>query len=122
MVSPRARPQFGTAEPTRGSWPRKTELSAKSRVWSTWSEGRVFDVEDGRFDTGRMDLEPGALVGIEVRAPGYAPRPAHRPQTKFEQRGLRLGHGVWDLVFRRRPTSGQPRSLEAEDDRQDQFT
>jgi len=34
-------------------------------------------------------------------APAYAPRPAWRPQTKFEQRGLRLGHGVWDLVFER---------------------
>ncbi|MDR2787064.1 MAG: tRNA (guanosine(46)-N7)-methyltransferase TrmB [Candidatus Accumulibacter sp.] len=34
-------------------------------------------------------------------ADGYAPRPAYRPPTKFEQRGLRLGHGVWDLVFRR---------------------
>jgi tRNA (guanine-N7-)-methyltransferase len=35
-------------------------------------------------------------------AEGYAPRPDYRPLTKFEQRGLRLGHGVWDLVFRRR--------------------
>ncbi len=33
---------------------------------------------------------------------GYAPRPEYRPLTKFEQRGLRLGHGVWDLVFLRR--------------------
>ncbi len=33
---------------------------------------------------------------------GYAPRPAYRPLTKFENRGLRLGHGVWDLVFHRR--------------------
>ena len=32
---------------------------------------------------------------------GYAPRPGHRPLTKFENRGLKLGHGVWDLVFRR---------------------
>ena len=32
---------------------------------------------------------------------GYAPRPAHRPTTKFEQRGERLGHGVWDLLFER---------------------
>ena len=32
----------------------------------------------------------------------YAPRPAWRPQTKFESRGLRLGHRVWDVVFRRR--------------------
>jgi tRNA (guanine-N7-)-methyltransferase len=35
-------------------------------------------------------------------ADGYAPRPAHRPETKFERRGTALGHGVWDLVFRRR--------------------
>jgi tRNA (guanine-N7-)-methyltransferase len=34
-------------------------------------------------------------------ADGYAPRPEYRPQTKFEARGLRLGHGVRDLVFRR---------------------
>jgi tRNA (guanine-N7-)-methyltransferase len=34
-------------------------------------------------------------------ADGFAPRPAWRPQTKFETRGLGLGHGVWDLVFRR---------------------
>ena len=39
---------------------------------------------------------------LENTAPGYAPRPAYRPLTKFEQRGLRLGHGVWDLVFRRK--------------------
>lgn len=32
-------------------------------------------------------------------AESYAPRPAYRPVTKFENRGLRLGHGVWDLVF-----------------------
>jgi tRNA (guanine-N7-)-methyltransferase len=30
-------------------------------------------------------------------------RPADRPLTKFEQRGQRLGHGVWDLIFTRRP-------------------
>lgn len=31
----------------------------------------------------------------------YVPRPAERPLTKFEERGLRLGHGVWDLIFER---------------------
>ncbi|MEW5769526.1 MAG: tRNA (guanosine(46)-N7)-methyltransferase TrmB [Pseudomonadota bacterium] len=35
-------------------------------------------------------------------AQDYAPRPEYRPLTKFEQRGVRLGHGVWDLLFRRR--------------------
>lgn len=33
---------------------------------------------------------------------GYAPKPPYRPLTKFENRGLKLGHGVWDLVFHRR--------------------
>jgi tRNA (guanine-N7-)-methyltransferase len=44
-----------------------------------------------------LEAEP-TLVNT---APGYAPRPAHRPLTKFEQRGLKLGHEVWDLVFRK---------------------
>ena len=35
-------------------------------------------------------------------AGGFAPRPEWRPQTKFEARGVRLGHKVWDVVFRRR--------------------
>ncbi|MCX7891213.1 MAG: tRNA (guanosine(46)-N7)-methyltransferase TrmB [Burkholderiales bacterium] len=35
-------------------------------------------------------------------ADGFAPRPETRPLTKFENRGLRLGHRVWDVVFRRR--------------------
>ena len=47
-----------------------------------------------------------AVLGAEPRlvntADGYAPRPAHRPLTKFEARGLKLGHGVRDLLFRRR--------------------
>lgn len=34
---------------------------------------------------------------------GYATKPDYRPLTKFENRGLRLGHGVWDVVFRRLP-------------------
>lgn len=39
---------------------------------------------------------------LENTAQAFAPRPEYRPLTKFEARGLRLGHGVWDLVFRRR--------------------
>jgi tRNA (guanine-N7-)-methyltransferase len=33
---------------------------------------------------------------------GFAPRPEFRPLTKFENRGLRLGHGVWDVIFTKR--------------------
>jgi tRNA (guanine-N7-)-methyltransferase len=39
---------------------------------------------------------------LENTAEDYAPRPEYRPLTKVEQRGLRLGHGVWDVVFRKR--------------------
>src|SRR3990167_141593 len=43
-----------------------------------------------------------AEPALENTAQGYAEKPAYRPLTKFENRGLRLGHGVWDLVFRKR--------------------
>lgn len=45
-----------------------------------------------------LRAEP-ALVNTAM---DYAPRPDSRPLTKFEARGLRLGHGVWDLLFKRR--------------------
>lgn len=38
---------------------------------------------------------------LQNTAADYADKPAYRPLTKFENRGLKLGHGVWDLVFRR---------------------
>jgi tRNA (guanine-N7-)-methyltransferase len=41
----------------------------------------------------------GAEPLLRNTAEGYAPQPAYRPLTKFENRGLKLGHGVWDLVF-----------------------
>jgi tRNA (guanine-N7-)-methyltransferase len=59
------------------------------------------------------DWEPYALQMLEVlghepllrntstHESGWAEKPHYRPLTKFEQRGLRLGHGVWDLVFQR---------------------
>ncbi|MEI6302534.1 MAG: tRNA (guanosine(46)-N7)-methyltransferase TrmB [Betaproteobacteria bacterium] len=43
-----------------------------------------------------------AEPALENSAQGFAPRPDTRPQTKFESRGLKLGHGVWDIVFRKR--------------------
>ena len=59
------------------------------------------------------DWEPYAQQMLEVLSAepalhntaldtGYAPRPDWRPLTKFENRGLQLGHGVWDLIFERR--------------------
>ena len=43
-----------------------------------------------------------AETALQNTADGYAPRPDYRPLTKFESRGLRLGHGVWDLMFAKR--------------------
>jgi tRNA (guanine-N7-)-methyltransferase len=57
------------------------------------------------------DWEPYALQMLEVlgaepslanTAEGFAPKPFYRPLTKFENRGLKLGHGVWDVVFAKR--------------------
>jgi tRNA (guanine-N7-)-methyltransferase len=42
-----------------------------------------------------------ASPALRNTAAGFAPRPAWRPETKFERRGMRLGHGVWDLLFAR---------------------
>ncbi|KPC50853.1 tRNA (guanosine(46)-N7)-methyltransferase TrmB [Amantichitinum ursilacus] len=41
-----------------------------------------------------------AEPALQNTATDYAERPDYRPLTKFEQRGIRLGHGVWDLVFK----------------------
>ena len=38
---------------------------------------------------------------LQNTADDYADKPEYRPLTKFENRGLKLGHGVWDLVFKR---------------------
>ncbi len=43
-----------------------------------------------------------AEPALRNTADGFAPKPDWRPLTKFEQRGLKLGYGVWDLLFTRR--------------------
>ena len=40
-----------------------------------------------------------SLKNTATDASGFSPKPAYRPLTKFENRGLKLGHGVWDVVF-----------------------
>lgn len=44
-----------------------------------------------------LTTEPGFTNTSEQGT--YCERPDYRPLTKFENRGLRLGHGVWDLIF-----------------------
>jgi len=58
--------------------------------WQPYAE-QMWDVMDTRADF-RNSAGPG----------GSVPRPTWRPETHFERRGLRLGHGVWDLLYQRR--------------------
>ena len=68
-------------------------------------------LQSGGYIHCATDWEPYAQQILEVlsaqhelvnTAHGFAPRPEYRPLTKFENRGLRLGHGVWDVVFRKK--------------------
>ncbi len=56
--------------------------------WQEYAEW-VFDI---------LKVEPQ----LENTAVDYAPKPDYRPLTKFENRGIKLGHGVWDLLFTRK--------------------
>lgn len=44
-------------------------------------------------------LSAETVLYNQQEAGGYSPKPGSRPLTKFEKRGERLGHGVWDLIF-----------------------
>lgn len=48
-----------------------------------------------------LHAEPQLQNMAAKESNGYAEKPEYRPLTKFENRGLKLGHGVWDLVFTR---------------------
>jgi tRNA (guanine-N7-)-methyltransferase len=64
--------------------------------------GYVHCATDWREYAQQMLEVLGADPLLENTAGGYAPKPGYRPLTKFENRGLKLGHGVWDVVFRKR--------------------
>ena len=61
--------------------------------WQDYAEHMLQVMEASAETTGLFKNEYGNNA--------YAPRPASRPETKFEQRGHRLGHGVWDLIYTR---------------------
>jgi tRNA (guanine-N7-)-methyltransferase len=60
--------------------------------WQDYAEQMLAVME---ATPGLRNLHPG------TGGDGYAPRPDYRPLTRFEQRGRRLGHGVWDLEYER---------------------
>jgi len=90
-------------------WPKKRHHKRRliqpafaTLLASRMKPGAYLHVATDWEDYARQILE---VLSAEPRlvnsAPGFAPRPAHRPLTKFENRGLKLGHRVWDVVFRR---------------------
>ncbi len=90
-------------------WPKKRHHKRRivQPVWVEMVRTRL--ARDGALHMA-TDWEPYAEQMREVMATahgfrnqggtdGYAPRPDYRPETKFERRGLRRGHGVWDLIY-----------------------
>ena len=59
--------------------------------WQPYAE-QILDV---------LSAEPLLKNTADNANDGYAPKPDYRPLTKFENRGIKLGHGVWDVVFSR---------------------
>ena len=70
---------------------RKLKAGAYLHVATDWQEYAEWVLEI-------FQAEPM----LENTAAGYAEKPDYRPLTKFEHRGIKLGHGVWDIVFRRK--------------------
>jgi tRNA (guanine-N7-)-methyltransferase len=69
----------------------KLKSSAYIHVATDWQEYAEWVLE-------ALNAEPQLQNSAET----YAEKPNYRPLTKFENRGIRLGHGVWDLVFIRK--------------------
>ena len=59
----------------------------------------TFSAEEAAKDGESSNEFKPSAAQLEVNHPGYVERPAYRPITKFENRGIKLGHGVWDLVY-----------------------
>jgi tRNA (guanine-N7-)-methyltransferase len=91
-------------------WPKKRQQKRRllqaplvSLLASRLQEGGYLHVATDWEDYAQQILEVLASEPLLMNtAPDFSPRPDYRPLTKFEQRGLRLGHDVWDIVFKRR--------------------
>lgn len=73
---------------------QKLKVGAYIHVATDWQEYAEWVLEV-------LNAEPQ----LKNTAENYAEKPSYRPLTKFENRGLKLGHGVWDLVFSKQSTS-----------------
>ncbi|ORU90209.1 MAG: tRNA (guanosine(46)-N7)-methyltransferase TrmB [Cycloclasticus sp. symbiont of Poecilosclerida sp. M] len=63
------------------------------------SDGAFHAATDWQHYAEHMLVTLSAHSGFVNKVKGYITRPKHRPITKFERRGIRLGHGVWDILF-----------------------
>ena len=86
----------------------KLKHNKRRLIQSAFVELLVSRLKPGGYLHCATDWQPYAAQMLEVlsaekglrnAAEGYAPKPDYRPLTKFETRGIRLGHGVWDLMF-----------------------
>lgn len=80
-------------------------LNAQSSLVNTSTQSvkvETFTAEDiGLADKEFNEFKP-TREQLDAMHPGYVQRPAYRPLTKFENRGIKLGHGVWDLVYQKK--------------------
>lgn len=89
-------------------WPKKRHHKRRL-IQPAFVELAVSRLQPGGYLHCATDWQPYAEHMLEVlraspalsnTAADYAPRPEWRPVSKFERRGVNLGHGVWDLMFR----------------------
>lgn len=71
---------------------RKLAVGGELHMATDWHDYAEHMLAVMQAESGWQNLSPTAT---------FVSRPDWRPQTKFEQRGARLGHGVWDLLFRK---------------------
>ena len=80
-------------------------LNAEATLQNTSNELvkiETFDISDiAKADEIPNEFKP-TLEQLNAQHAGYVQRPAYRPVTKFENRGIKLGHGVWDLVYKKK--------------------
>lgn len=80
-------------------------LNAESTLTNTSTEllkVETFGIADVASGGKQSNEFRPTLSQLEAMHPGYVERPAYRPLTKFENRGIKLGHGVWDLVYKKK--------------------
>ncbi|WP_216862803.1 tRNA (guanosine(46)-N7)-methyltransferase TrmB [Polynucleobacter sp. CS-Odin-A6] len=80
-------------------------LNAEPMLMNTSNEQmqiETFTFDDVTKEGGSSKEFKPTLEQLNTKQLGYVERPAYRPITKFENRGLKLGHGVWDLVYRKK--------------------